>query len=272
MKNLLLLFLTLPYSVRTFAQTRTCTEIRDGVFYSYPKNSSKQYQLIRKGDIQTEKDLSNGDSTLWKITWLNDCTYSLAFISGGAKLTDEIKTFAKSHSLITKIEAITADFYAYHIYVDKVAGKYLLADTIWFQKKSAASNGTLFEAVPSNTSMKKINFSSKSPFALLYVYRPDKFIARKVGYVLYFDENIMCTSANGSGYIFKILKEGDFNLSARIYNEKDVTITVHIKFGEKVYVRSDFKTFSLNTNGLRPKLLLVDAEKGSEEFSSIEVQ
>jgi hypothetical protein len=272
MKSLMLFLLILPYTSVTIAQIKTCKELKEGVFYSYPKNSSKQYQLTRKGDIQTEKDLSTGDSSLWKISWLNDCTYSLYFISGSAKLTDESRTFAKAHSLITKIESTTDDFYSYHIYIDKVAGKYLLADTIWFQKKLVAANNTMFEHVPATTSLKKINFSSKSPFALLYVYRPHKFIAGKVDYLLYFDENIMCTSKNGTGYIFKIFKEGDFNLLARIYNEKDVTLNVHIKFGDKVFVKSEFKTISFDTNGLRPKLLVIDAEKGSEEFSAIEVQ
>jgi len=270
MKNLL--FLLFGFStMEVIAQIKNCEDIKNGVFYSYPKNVSKQYQLTRKGDIQKETDLITGDSSIWKVTWLNDCSYSLAYISGSVKITNEMKTFAESHNLVTKIETITGDFYSYHIYIDKVAGKYLLADTIWFQKKSAVVNNTLFEAVPPNTSNKKLNFNSKSPYALLYVYRPAKFVGKKVDYLLYFDENIMCTAKNATGYIFKVFKEGNFNLSAKIYDEKDITVNVNIKLGEKIYVHTQFKTISFDTNYLRPKLMIVDEEKGSEEFSEIEM-
>lgn len=189
----------------------------------------------------------------------------------GAKLAGDIKNLLESQKLVTKIESITGDFYTYFFYLDKVAGKYLLTDTIWSQKKSVVANNTLFEFVPPNTFNKKLNFNSKSPCALLYVYRPAKFVGKKVDYLLYFDENIMCTAKNGTGYIFKVFKEGNFNLSARIYNEKDVTVNVNIKFGKKMYVQTEFKTISFDTNYLRPKFLMVEEEKGSEEFSEIEM-
>ena len=71
MKNLL--FLLFGFSTMEFiAQMKNCEDIKNGVFYSYPKNVSKQYQLTRKGDIQKETDLITGDSSIWKVTWLND--------------------------------------------------------------------------------------------------------------------------------------------------------------------------------------------------------
>jgi hypothetical protein len=182
-----------------------------------------------------------------------------------------MKTFSGSHNLVTRIESVKNDFYSYRIYIDKIAGRYLFADTIWFQKKSVVVNNTLFEAVPANTSNKKLNFNSTPPYGLLYMYRTAKSVGRKADYLLYFDENIMCTAKNATGYIFKVFKQGHFNLSARIYSEKDVTVNINIKFGETIYVKIEFKTISFDTNYLRPKLLTVEAEKGSEEFSAIEM-
>ncbi|MDB5277609.1 MAG: hypothetical protein JWR61_2564 [Ferruginibacter sp.] len=231
MKNLLLLLLACLIFEKDLAQVKNCKDVNEGVFYSYPKNTSKQYQLNRKDDIQKETDLATGDSSLWKVSWLNDCTYSLTYISGSAKLTEEMKSFSGAHHLVTKIETVTNDFYSYQIFIDKVAGKYLLADTIWTQKKSGPTNNTLFEAIPANVSGKKINFTSKSPFALLYVYRPARFAGSKGEYNLYFDDNIICSSKNGVAYVFKVFKEGNFKLSAKLFNQKETTQNINIKFG-----------------------------------------
>jgi hypothetical protein len=268
-KILLLFLLCSFFEVRSNAQI--CTDLRDGVFYSYPKNTAKQYVITRQGEYQKEIDLVTGDTTLWKVSWLNDCTYCLTYISGSAKLTGEIKTLLESHKLVTKIESISGDFYTYFFYLDKAAGKYLLTDTIWSQKKSVVANNTLFEFVPANTSIKKLNFNRKSPYALLYVYRPAKFAGSKGEYILYFDGNIMCASKNGVAYIFKIFKEGDFKLSAKLFNQKEVTQNINIKFGQQIYLKAGLKFILTNASGWRPDLLIIDPEKGSDEFSEIEM-
>jgi hypothetical protein len=50
--------------VQVTAQIKTCEDLKNGVFYSYPKNASEQYQLTRKGDIQKETDLITSDSSM----------------------------------------------------------------------------------------------------------------------------------------------------------------------------------------------------------------
>lgn len=173
----LLLLLSLFYAITSSAQIQTCTELKDGIFYSYPKNSDKQYEIKRNGDYQEEIDLATGDTSKWKVAWINDCTYSLIYLSGSTTLKDDMKAFMKSHKLVTVIENISGDFYTYKLYIDKAVGKFILSDTIWAQKKPVVTNNTLFESVSEKQYIKKLN--SKNDYALLYVYRPGKFAVLK---------------------------------------------------------------------------------------------
>lgn len=265
----LLLLLSLFYAITSSAQIQTCTELKDGIFYSYPKNSDKQYEIKRNGDYQEEIDLATGDTSKWKVAWINDCTYSLIYLSGSTTLKDDMKAFMKSHKLVTVIENISGDFYTYKLYIDKAVGKFILSDTIWAQKKPVVTNNTLFESVSEKQYIKKLN--SKNDYALLYVYRPGKFAGSKGEYILYFDDNIMCISKNKSAYIFKIFKEGNFKLSAKLYNQKEVTQNIEIKLGQKFYLKAGVKFVATTASGWRPDLLIIDSEKGSDEFSEIEV-
>ena len=117
--------------------------------------------------------------------------------------------------------------------------------------------------------LKKAHFSDTSKYAVLYLYRTGKFAASQVDMITYFDNNLICDSKNGSSFIFKILKEGNFELSSvSNMNKKSAVLPLSIKFGQKYYVNSSAK-FTVNMlSTYVPILKLVDPKQGEDEFLS----
>ena len=145
--SFILLFLLLSLSSSAQLKTNECSSIGNGTFYAYPKNSDEQYMYIRNGDTQTERNQLTGDSSVWKINWLNGCVYTMQYVSGSAKVDAGVKDFLQEHKLAIKIETVTSGYYVYKSYADKVSGNFLSADTMWLQPKLQVVNNKLFEEV-----------------------------------------------------------------------------------------------------------------------------
>ncbi|MES1249438.1 MAG: hypothetical protein ABUL46_02070, partial [Chitinophaga rupis] len=60
--------------------------IHDGLFYLYPKNTAARLVDIRQGDEVLETEIGKTDTTRWTVKWIDDCTYSLKYVSGGLTL------------------------------------------------------------------------------------------------------------------------------------------------------------------------------------------
>lgn len=225
-----------------------------------------QYADMRNGDIQSEKNLITGDSSLWKIKWQNDCTYTMQYISGNIKMSVEQVVFFQTHKILTKIETVTAEYYVYKTYIDKAAGAFITADTMWMQPKIIPGNNKLFEQVLTNAALKKLKFSDTSSYALLYVYRPGRFTGSKGEYIVYFDDNAMCVSKNNTALIFKIFKEGSFKLSAKLFTQKLIEEKIEIEFGKSYYLKAGLKFTGTTGSGWKPDMKIVEEAKGVEEF------
>jgi hypothetical protein len=262
---------TISFHANSQPAPLTCKDIQNGIFYNYPKNSSAQYIDERNGDIAKESDLLTGDSSLWKITWPNQCTYILSYLGGNIKMTDEMKKFVKEHKLAFKIGTITDEYYTFTGYIDKPTNPVLLTDTMWMHEKLNVTSNELFVPIKNNYTLKKNHFSDTSKYAVLYVYRPGAPGNWLTNYLLYFDDNILCVAKNNSAYIFKILKEGNFKILSRL-NKDVISTPVNIKFGQKYYLRTipnwgffKFKNYKLETT-------VVDQDRGEKEFSQAILQ
>jgi hypothetical protein len=143
---------------------------------------------------------------------------------------------------------------------------------MWLTEKTVITNNELFRQIPDNSTLKKEHFSDTSRYAVLYVYRPGKLTNSLSNYLIYFNDNIMCVGKNNTGYIFKIMKEGRFELKSKLYKDESF-INVDIKFGKIYYVKSmvNWGLFK-GLKNFKLEMANVSAEEGKNEFNSLKFQ
>jgi len=222
-----------------FAQKESpaCINIHTGTFYIYPKNTTEKYVDTRDNEFVHETDITTGDTSLWKIKWLNDCTYSLSLVEVSGEKADAVRAIMKKHTLVYKIKSVTNEYYVFDGYLDKTTNLPIQTDTMWTTDKAVAANNELFKYLPDSLQAKAQKISDTSKYALLYVYRPGKLALSLSDFLVYFDNNLMCVMHNNTGFVFKILKEGNFELKSRQYKAEN-TIPIHVKFGNEYYVKA----------------------------------
>jgi len=246
----------------------SCADLHEGIFYVYPKNLDNPYIDIREGDMQRERNIKTGDSSLWQIKWLNECTYTLKYISGNEPLPAGSEKLLKKHKLVFQITEKTTDYYLYTAYFDKTSNLPIQQDTMWFQEKLKPVNNNLFTRI-SKTSAEVIDFKDTTSYALLYVYRPKKITNSLGNFMVYFDENMMCVGKNNTGYVFKVLKEGAFTIKSRVYRDVAAT-TVNISFGKVYYIKS-FVNWTITSRLYNFSLGMVQMPtvEGKEDFEQV---
>jgi hypothetical protein len=269
----LLFFLCfLPPAVHAQDKSLTCSDLKNGIFHFYPKNSMESYLDVRDGNILRESVVSTGDTTLWEIKWLNDCTYSLKYLSGNYKMNEDALSFLKKHRLVYEIATITNDYYLFKGYVDKPSDIPIQTDTMWLAEKIVTGSNELFKPVANSAVLKKNHFSDSSGYAVLYLYRPGKLTNSLGNYIVYFDNNLLCVARNKSGYIFKILKEGKFKAESRLYKDKS-SVDLDVKFGHVYYIKSmiHWGIYSRLYN-FKLDMAIVDTATGKAEFEDVNLQ
>ncbi|HEX4850087.1 MAG TPA: hypothetical protein VFV08_04730, partial [Puia sp.] len=121
-------------------------------------------------------------------------------------------------------------------YVDQPSAKPFYVDTMWLSEKAIITEHGLFSST-SEALLKRGHFSDTSKYAVIYVYRPGKFTNSLGNYNIYFDNKFMCVAKNKSGYIFKVYKEGNFEVKSALYKDES-SINLHIQFGKRYFVKS----------------------------------
>lgn len=122
-------FMVLPSFLRAQQAAPDCTDLRAGQFYFY---SQKGYSsvFVREDYLQKEFNSDLGDTTLWRITWLSDCRYELAYVSGNRALDALAKE--SMIDLITEVQVTekTPQYYRFQS-TNKASGAVVLTDTLW---------------------------------------------------------------------------------------------------------------------------------------------
>ncbi len=79
----------------------------------------------------------------------------------------------------------------------------------------------------------------------------------------------MYDAKNKSTYVFKLFKEGQFQMSGKIGN-RETPLKLNVEFGKRYYLVSRLN-FALNIgNSCTPELSLVDTKKGKVEFEDLQ--
>ncbi len=257
-------FLFILTPVLLFSQhqsfSQSCSDIKNGTFYSYPKNTNESWKIIRNGSTEKDINLITGDSSIWNINWQNECQYKMKYLSGG-KLKKEDANLFKNHELVLSVEVNNASYYLTDYYLDKKTKSPFLSDTVWKTERVATDKRIFSELQP--TEVRRLRFKDTSQYALLYVYRPGKFIGSLADFILKCQGVAMADMSNKSAYIFKIWKEGNLQIIAQTINHQD-RADEDIHFGQKYYLKCDIK-LSLD-NGGRPLINFVDKTKGETGF------
>ncbi|HWI90434.1 MAG TPA: hypothetical protein VNT20_04125 [Flavisolibacter sp.] len=259
--SIFLFLIALFLSNQCFSQS--CSDLKSGTFYSYPKNSGEQWKIVREGSKEKYINLVTGDSLVWKIDWQNECQFKMKYMGGSGQLKKQDAELFKNHVLVLSVETNNENFYLANYYLDKKSKVPFLSDTVW-KKERAASDKILFSEVAPNE-IRRLKFKDTSRYALLYVYRSGKFVGSLAGFILKCEGVAMAKMSNRSAYVFKIWKEGKLHFIAQTINHQD-RADIDFQFGHKYYLNCDIK-LTLD-NGGRPVLHVVDKDKGEDGFFS----
>ncbi len=262
--------LILPVIACCQTKTLACSNLKNGIFYSYPKNTSDRYISVREGEIQTEVNLKNGDTTVWQVSWLNDCSYVVKYVSGAKTASKDVIDVLKKHKLVYEMGKVTDDYYVFTGHFDKTSNTAFQNDTMWLHEKAVVANNELFKLVTNQNVLRKEHFSDTSKYALLCLYRPGKVTNSLSSFLVYFDDNLMYVAKNNSGAIFKVLKEGIFTLKSRLYKDES-SLKLSVEFGNRYYVKSmiHWGIYSRLYN-FKLEMASVPPEVGKVEFESVD--
>jgi hypothetical protein len=250
----------------------TCADLKIGIFYNYPKNTADQYVDLREGEIEHETNMVTGDTSLWQIKWINDCVYTLKYLSGNVKWNEKAAAFLKKHIMAFEIVRVAADYYVYKSYIDKVSAISIESDTMWLNQKIVVANNNLFKRLSGNAVLKRDHFSDTSKYAIIYLYRPGKLTNSLGNYPVYLDGDIICIAQNNSGYILKIFKEGQFEIKSKLFKDESA-VKVNLKFGNTYYVKSMIHwTISSRLYNFKLETAIVNPEKGQKEFEEVKIR
>ena len=260
--SLSLLFFSLLQYASAQNDLPACQNVKEGIFYSYPTNANDNWKSVRTGDLQQEINLTTGDTILFQVSWPDKCQYSLKYKSGGKKLSRDVLTMFKQYAYVSVITQATPDYYITTSYLESPKNYPIAVDTMWNAERKVSSDRVVFSAL-SPSEQRKAKLKDTSSFALLYVYRPSKFICSGVSFPLYGNDVLMCGfPEKGGAYVFKVQKQGPIRLTGQHRQNKDY-LDVDFRFGQKYYVRVDTKW---SMSRCIPFLMEKDKVKGEEEF------
>jgi hypothetical protein len=110
-----------------------CRDVQEGVFYFFPKGSTKKFVVIRNGPVQKEVEVNTSDTSYWKIDWRTDCNFTLEFSKRPAGSAEDNSLY-RSHKIAVEILNVTKDYYSFRAGVDSISSSSLV-DTLWMKEK-----------------------------------------------------------------------------------------------------------------------------------------
>lgn len=109
MKLLLIMILAFGVSLAKSGSDLKCKGFKTGKFTLTDKTIAGKYIIERNDSLQIEIDLNKGDTSKYKVTWVNDCEYQLHILEG----RDEIMDFYRGKTLTIKIIETYKDSYKF---------------------------------------------------------------------------------------------------------------------------------------------------------------
>jgi hypothetical protein len=112
-----------------------CKDLKNGQFHFYGKQSEAHFLIIRQDSLQKEVNLATKDTSFWKVSWIDECTYAANYLSGGGIKSEEEKNFLRSHTAIVRIQKATTGYYIIKGALYSLTSKLNVVDTVWMRAK-----------------------------------------------------------------------------------------------------------------------------------------
>lgn len=263
-KAIWLFFLYTPVIVNCQNRPYSCEDLRTGIFFAYPKNMAGSQVYIRDSLYQQEISPQNKDTILWKIRWMDKCTYALKYVSGFKE--EASADFGRKHIVLVKISSIGRDYYTYSAHIDELSNIAVISDTIWFTEQANVTDNYLFQQIKDEAVPGRKTFTDTSKYALVYVYRPGKLTNSMGNYMVYFNDYLAFAAINNTGAVYKVYKEGPLEIKSKLYKDAS-SVVVDVRFGKRYYVKSQIHWAVTNRlYNFRLEMKTVDNFIGQSEY------
>src|ERR1700733_3492230 len=243
-----------------------CSSIKSGTFYLYPNNTTESYKIIRNENSEIDYMLKSGDSIAFKIKWTGKCAYSLEYQSNNCGCGTELDVL-KKHKLAREIVSLTGDYYTVKTYLDRIddskgEDRQLSTDTIWLKALEKVTNQEIFKPLTDSGPKIEKNFRDTSRYAILYTYRPNRFMAMLNEYYVYCDNNFLFWAQNKAKAVFKIVRDGPITFYAKSGGEES-RVTLNVQFGKKYFLECFIHH---KISHATPELKMIESKQGESEF------
>lgn len=121
--------LKMEFSSEQYCGNRNCDTIKTGTFHLKSSSGKNRYKIIRDEHTQMEINLSKGDTSFWKISWIEDCMFSLKFIRKTGSITKKEFDIYSNHLMVVQIIEVAHDYYIYKGGIDQISNK-SIRDTV----------------------------------------------------------------------------------------------------------------------------------------------
>jgi hypothetical protein len=245
----------------------TCAEVRNGTFYYINQRDGTRETFIRKGGLQREIIPKRKETLLWDVNWLNDCTYTLKYESGGENHPLAEQKFLGKHLIVAEILHVTEDYMTFRTAIDKVTNPSVLNDTLWIRQRQSMAGKSVSNPYADSLLADRVRTmdSLQATYATLYAYRPGRFLNSLMNYNLLINGEPACVISNGCREILKLHRAGSFRISAKIYGPEQA-VTLDVKPGESYYLQC----LCIWGIASHPALILMNKEEGEAEFKTVE--
>ncbi|MGB8194032.1 MAG: DUF2846 domain-containing protein [Chitinophagaceae bacterium] len=244
----------------------TCADVRNGTFNYYSANDFSSI-YIRNGETQREITKKRKETIFWEVTWINDCTYSLKYISGGEQRVKADQDIFRKHKIICEILSVTEDYYVVRTALDKVSNKTVLQDTLWIKERKGLTGKSVTNPRADSIALSRVSAADTSTAkkAAIFIYRPAKFMNALATYDIYFNDVAVATITNGVRLKIEV-PEGSIKISAKeTIRNTVITLTLDAKSGKQYYLKCEALhklSYTL------PRLTLMELAEGRAEFGS----
>jgi len=136
-KQFIILSVAFMQPIKLLAQSERpyFKDIKKGTFYFHSLKANNKYIITRDSSVQQEINLKTGDTSFWKVNWINDYLYNLKFIRSTQSMSIAQKMFFHSHIAVIKILEIKRNYYVFKSSIDSIPVRNTLPDTLWFMLK-----------------------------------------------------------------------------------------------------------------------------------------
>lgn len=133
--SVLLFLLVVAFNCKSPIQNDDFSSVRSGTYFKYRNGNQLHTTIIRKDSIQMEINANTADTTIWKITWLDESTYFCQILGlPKSKSPNEINRYKRSVILVN-IKSLTENYYTYQTKLTLDGETGTINDTLWLKKK-----------------------------------------------------------------------------------------------------------------------------------------